>query len=656
MNFGIVTIDPTFSLGEFDVTPITYRHLLLETRRGNSTPIFLGPILIHYKKSFASYLFFASSLIGLCPQLQAIRVFGTDGEQPLINAFSHEFGFSQHLTCFIHVRKNIKEKLSNCNIQSDVALKVLNDVFGYRMGTVFQEGLVDSTDVEDFQAKLESLIEKWNTLANSSSADMAEFIDWFKANKVEVIRDTMLRPVREECGLGNPPEIFTTNPSESMNAVLKRKLDFRKSELPVFVEKMKEVVGEQQKEVERAVIDRGKYCLRSEYRFLQVSQDKWFTMNAQQRAKHLSKVHSLVMTDVKIQPINDSLQQGDWIEDKKELSMDVNIASKQVNLPLTCIEGIWRKATELINNPNAMACAPGQSPESRMVLSYSGKNPHLITVTKGGAFNCDSQCPNWKSLGLCAHTIAVAEVNNKLSQFMSSLHKKKRSPNISSLITSQMPSGRGRKGNIGTRCRKTVEKPDTRMSMAIGYNHGDSSMSYAPVMVSVASPSPSFSPSHFSMNHPPPSFTPSHFSMKQPSPSFSPSYLSINQPPAYSATPSAHYFPWCPSPFSPSYSPFILCFIKGNISVCIGCQNKYNKIREPPDDLCIKHQEWRQFTPQGSDTPQQKYGNVYYHCKPDCVWLRCPYFDPQLLDITEVLDQLEITHKEYLQTVFNLQM
>jgi len=33
-----------------------------------------------------------------------------------------------------------------------------------------------------------------------------------------------------------------------MNAVLKRKLEFKKSELPVFVDKMKEIVGEQQKE------------------------------------------------------------------------------------------------------------------------------------------------------------------------------------------------------------------------------------------------------------------------------------------------------------------------------------------------------------------------------------------------------------------------
>ena len=29
----ILTVDPTFCLGEFDVTPITYRHLLMECRR-----------------------------------------------------------------------------------------------------------------------------------------------------------------------------------------------------------------------------------------------------------------------------------------------------------------------------------------------------------------------------------------------------------------------------------------------------------------------------------------------------------------------------------------------------------------------------------------------------------------------------------------------
>ena len=118
-----MTSDPTFTLGDFDVTVITYRHLLLETCRGMNSPILLGPILIHYKKNFASYLFFTSSLVGLCPNLQMVRAFGTDGEKALSDTFSHEFTLFQHLTCSIHVRRNITQKLQECNISSETSKK-----------------------------------------------------------------------------------------------------------------------------------------------------------------------------------------------------------------------------------------------------------------------------------------------------------------------------------------------------------------------------------------------------------------------------------------------------------------------------------------------------------------------------------------------------
>ena len=57
-EFCVLTIDLTFSLGEFHaqaVTPITYHHLLLETKRTGTNPVFLGPTLIHYRKTFAVY-------------------------------------------------------------------------------------------------------------------------------------------------------------------------------------------------------------------------------------------------------------------------------------------------------------------------------------------------------------------------------------------------------------------------------------------------------------------------------------------------------------------------------------------------------------------------------------------------------------------------
>ena len=54
---SILTMDPTLCLGDFECTPITYQHLLLVSRRYGKHPIFIGPVLIHYRKNFASFLF-----------------------------------------------------------------------------------------------------------------------------------------------------------------------------------------------------------------------------------------------------------------------------------------------------------------------------------------------------------------------------------------------------------------------------------------------------------------------------------------------------------------------------------------------------------------------------------------------------------------------
>ena len=103
----------------------------------------------------------------------------------------------------------------------------------------------------------------------------------------------------------------------------------------------------------------------------------------------------------------------------------------------------------------------------------------------------------------------------------------------------------------------------------------------------------------------------------------------------------------------PPPSPYTLCKIAGNISVCAGCRNKYPKHPSPPEDLCIKHQEWREYTPTGSQTPQCRFGNVYYYFSARCVQLRCPEFIPNYLEIPpEISSELDPSHKERLQQDF----
>ena len=70
-----------------------------------------------------------------------------------------------------------------------------------------------------------------------------------------------------------------------------------------------------------------------------------------------------------------------------------------------------------------MASAPGYPSEARTVQSVSKTGFHLVTPGNNSKFNCD--CANYRSLSICSHVVAVAEVNGKLNQFVKWYRKAK---------------------------------------------------------------------------------------------------------------------------------------------------------------------------------------------------------------------------------------
>ena len=175
----MLTVDPTFNLGDFDVTPTAYHHLLLKTVRYGKSPVFIGPTLVHYRKTFGTYLFFASSLIGLRPELRAIQAFGTDGEKALADAFGHEYRYASRLSCFIHCRRNIKQQLRAHHFPDAAIKSVLDDIFGVQQDEVFAEGLVDCTSDNEFSEKLQVLEKRWNGIEAGDSQITNGFYNWF---------------------------------------------------------------------------------------------------------------------------------------------------------------------------------------------------------------------------------------------------------------------------------------------------------------------------------------------------------------------------------------------------------------------------------------------------------------------------------------------
>ena len=50
-EFRPFSVDPTFDIGQFNVTPISYEHLLLKTKRDGKHPTLIGPMLVHKRKT-----------------------------------------------------------------------------------------------------------------------------------------------------------------------------------------------------------------------------------------------------------------------------------------------------------------------------------------------------------------------------------------------------------------------------------------------------------------------------------------------------------------------------------------------------------------------------------------------------------------------------
>jgi len=101
-----------------------------------------------------------------------------------------------------------------------------------------------------------------------------------------------LRNLREDLGLGSPPKSFYTHNSESINALLKECTGYKKQQLALFNNKMKEAVKQQQREVEKAIIGYGEDRLRPQYSSLTVPVEKWFCMSTEQRQMFIKKLNA----------------------------------------------------------------------------------------------------------------------------------------------------------------------------------------------------------------------------------------------------------------------------------------------------------------------------------------------------------------------------
>ena len=447
-KFCVLGVDVTFNIGDYYVCLTTYRDLMLKTKSGIH-PVMLGPILLHQRKLFTSYYALPSTMIRYDPALQGILAFGTDGELTLSKAFESAFPFAQHLLCDMHMEDNINSKLTELGIRGTEAKKFMGDIFG--SPSCLTAGLVSSKSKEEFLERLECLKDDW--IARHKEGK--KFLEYFIRNKADQIANCLTAEVRSLSGLGYPPNVYTQNANECMNAVVKR-AHGKKIDIAECVENLRREVNHQQNMKKLAMISRGELSVSEQFSSFSVDEDEYFRMNKQQRENAFKKFCNAPLEDDNDAAVDVLESQAGQNAGNTLLlqNLSVQVAQSSITaIPPAILTEIFVEANQLLEDEQTMHKF-GQ--DGSYYVQDTTRKGRALHVKRCGRcdVSCESSCLRWSSYKLCSHTIAVAQKEGILGDFIKKYAKSKRQPNLTNLAKQDVPKGCGQKATKATQRRK----------------------------------------------------------------------------------------------------------------------------------------------------------------------------------------------------------
>lgn len=600
-----LSVDPTFNFGRFEVTPYSYKHLFLRSKRTKEAPVFMGPTAIHYSKSKPVFKKIAADVAINTPGLsEKCRGFITDGERALHEALSETMRKSTGLRCFNHFRRNCKEKLNSVGIRKQQEQKVFID-------TVFGEnGILGAEDKTDLKARIQSskhvLEEEEKRLTSTSTPQFWNYI----SSHEKMMKKSMISSARRKAGMpdigdSGKPAFCYTNQSESVNNKLTRQKealtqnDKSKNDMTKlqFVRDVWEEVDRQQQfEMEMALCGLSEvYELSEMASYLQVDTEEWFDWSEETREEYVLKFNKLTVEDVmKEKPIvvskkrkgEDQESAVEW----KEFSDDVKALLDIEGLTLDLVKGIIKEAEVLLNTRGAIQRMPSLGADGfckYLVAAKSCKRKMYECTVYRDHVTCN--CPCYKFNKLCKHSLCVAENSQLLKLHIEHFKKSPRrsKPSKSGLVVPEKAAP-GKKGGANRNSWRE--------------SRGKTNPS-CPKAQSVAYP-----------------FKEIHHNDR----------------------------------------PLTLCFLseEPKAKECRQCRTEFpRRTMIVPFDLVVSHEEkWLYPDPNnpGNKLPSPKYTKKFYCIRRNCVMSRFPYFNRKYLEISDGVEaNLKEAHKKLIKEELN---
>ena len=287
-NACVLGIDTTFKLCDMWITDTSYRNKRLVSLRYKDHPVYLGPLMLHFTKDEETFRRFLLEMLGANPGLLNLHTIGTDMESAIFNGFHSILIKLFLLLCVRHLQERDEKAIEKLQSKLQTADKykasnkqnILWDIYGKRTDDVFQQGLADAEDVDEFNAKLMSLKPRWDKLCTG-------FYNWFVSNRKKEFEQSVIKSARDGT---NVRGLYYQNDIESKHAEQKRMQCFKKGTTIDVVNTMKELIKREDQQEVLALYGGDKYVLSSGYK--QWFNPKWHNLTDGEKATYLTNFRS----------------------------------------------------------------------------------------------------------------------------------------------------------------------------------------------------------------------------------------------------------------------------------------------------------------------------------------------------------------------------
>ena len=153
--------------------------------------------MLHFRKDDATFSRFALEWLSPNPNLRTLKGIGVDLESTIFNGFKKMILNLNRLICVQHLTKRDEKELNelltktgrNTADRTCSSREIIKDIYGEKDGNVYEYSIAEALDEDDFNVKLQSLKDRWESLCPG-------FFDWFKKTRVSQFLESLIQTAR----------------------------------------------------------------------------------------------------------------------------------------------------------------------------------------------------------------------------------------------------------------------------------------------------------------------------------------------------------------------------------------------------------------------------------------------------------------------------